>query len=351
MRAAVTVLLRESHRLRRGDRAWLAALIGVSSRTLRGWSNHDASPVGPGRPTHTPQQQRQALRAVSRQWKIEGHSAGWRPLADALPQAPVRLVQSSLRQLKCRHRRREERRRWAQRQHVEILARDVLWSEDGTHLGRYLNRAVNAEVIKDAASCKTLDLRVLPRATTSADVIALLEGLLRQGRLPLVLSTDNGSCYCSAEVEAWLAEHWVTHLRSLPHTPQHNAWVERAHGELKAESGLGKGVVLSSVAEAERRILQAREILDEHRLRARLGARTAAVIDRSLPSWEGVLDRRAFHDAVCRAREHAVLDTVGARARRKAEREATWRTLERYKLVRRTRGGAPLPAREAEGIS
>lgn len=351
MREAVTVLLRESHRLRRGDRAWLAELIAASSRTLWSWERQDASLAGPGRPTHSQQERRRVLRTVARQWRREGWSAGWRVLADRLPAIPTRLVQTSLAALKARRRRREERRRTALRQHVEVLARDVLWSQDGTHLGRWLGKGVNAEVVREVATCKTLDLWVLPRATKSEDVIALLEGLWRQGRLPLVWSTDNGSCYCSAEVEAWLAEHWVIHLRSLPHTPQHNAWVERDHGELKAESGLGKGVVLSSLEEAAQRVLKAREILDEYRLRARLGARTAAEIDRSLPSWEGVLDRRAFHDAVCRAREHAVLDTVGARARRLAERDATWAVLESYGLVRRTRGGAPLPSREAEGIS
>lgn len=348
----MTALLRETgQELGPGDRRWLAGLALRSTRTLRGWEHDGAPPRRAGRPTHTPRERWRALRAVARQWRREGRSAGWRVIAGRLPSIPTRLVQTSLAALKARDRQREERRRAALRQHVEVLRRDVLWSQDGTHLGRWLGRGVNAEVVREAATCKTLDLWVLPRATTSEDVIALLEGLLAQGRLPLVLSTDNGSCYCSAEVEAWLAAHWVVHLRSLPHTPQHNAWVERSHRELKAESELGQGVVLSSVEEAERRLLAARELLDEHRLRARLGARTAAEIDRSLPSWEGVLDRRAFYDAVCRAREHAVLGTVGARARRQAEREATWRTLERYGLVRRTRGGAPLPAREAEGIS
>jgi len=348
----MTELLKEKGRdLGPGDRAWLAVLAGRSTRTLRGWEHDRSPPRRTGRPNHTAGQRWRALRAVARQRRCEGRSAGWRIIAARLPSIPTRLVQTSLGALKARDRQREERRRAAQRQHVDILARDVLWSQDTTHLGRWLGRGVNAEVVREAASSKSLDLWVLPRATTSADVIALLEGLLQQGRLPLVLSTDNGSCYCSAEVEAWLAEHGVIHLRSLPHTPQHNAWVERGHRELKAESGLGKGVVLSSVEEAERRILQAREHLDEYRLRARLGARTAAEIDRSLPSWEGVLDRRAFYDAVCRAREHAVLGKVGARARRLAQREATWRVLESYELVRRTRGGAPLPAREAEGIS
>jgi transposase InsO family protein len=179
----------------------------------------------------------------------------------------------------------------------------------------------------------------------------MLKALEARGRLPLVWSTDNGSCYCSADVEAWLAERRVVHLRSLPHTPQHNAWVERCHGELKAESGLGRGVVLESVQEAETRLLAARERLDGHRLRSRLGARTAVDVDSTLESWEGAVDRRSFYAAVCSAREQAVLGVIGARARRRAEREAVFTTLELYGLVTRTRGGAPLPSPKAEGIS
>jgi hypothetical protein len=49
----------------------------------------------------------------------------------------------------------------------------------------------------------------------------------------------------------WLAEHHVVHLLNVPHTPQHNAWIERAfRQELKAEAGLGAGVVLDSPDEA-----------------------------------------------------------------------------------------------------
>jgi len=334
-----------------GDLPWLAGLADRTTRTLSGWKRRGASPVGPGRPRYTPQERWRTLRAVARQWKTDGPSTGWREICDQRPELKTRLVQTSLRTIKARHRARVARRQAAQRVHVEVVYRDVLHSQDATHLGRCAGTAVWAEVIKEVATCKTLDLVVLPRATRSEDVIELLEGLLRAGRLPLVWATDNGSPYTSEAVTAWLAEHWVVHLLSLPHTPQHNPWVERSHGELKAESGLGKGVVLSNVEEAEQRAQAARQRLDEYRLRARLGARTAAQIDRSLPSWEGVLDRRTVYDAVCRAREHALLGVHGARARRKAEREATWQILESYGLVRRTRGGAPLPSREAEGIS
>jgi len=350
MRLVVTTLLREVT-LRRGERTRLAALIGVSTRTLRSWERQDASAMGPGRPPHTERARWRALRAVSRQCRIDGKTAGWREVDEQLPEQPTRLVQESVRRVKARRRREAERHRAAQRVHVEVLKRDVLWSQDGTHLGRCQRRAVVAEVIKEVSTMKTLDLAVSIWATRSEDVIARLEALYKTGRLPLVWSTDNGSCYCSQQVEEWLADHWVVHLLSLPHTPQHNAWVERGHGELKAESGLGRGVVLRSVAEATERSLAARERLDEHRLRPRLGARTAADVDRTLASWEGAVDRRSFYEAVCRAREEAVLDGIGARARRRAERDAVWRMLERYKLVIRTRGGAPLPSPEAEGIS
>jgi transposase InsO family protein len=350
MRLVVTRQLQEAS-LRRGDREWLAKLLGRSTRTLRSWEQRDASAVGPGRPAHSQAARWRALRAVARQWKVDGRTTGWREISDQLPELPTRLVQQSVRRIKARRRRDAERHRQAQRVHVEVLKRDVLWSQDGTHLGRCAGRAVNAEVIKEVGSMRTLDLRVWPRATRSADVIAMLEGLYRRGRLPLVWSTDNGSWYCSAEVEQWLADHCVVHLLSLPHTPQHNAWVERCHGELKAEADLGKGVVLDSVAEACQRILAARKRLDECRLRARLGARTAVDVDSTLASWEGAVDRRSFYADACCAREAAALGITGARARRLAERHAIWRTLESYGLVKRTRGGAPLPSREAEAIS
>jgi hypothetical protein len=208
-----------------------------------------------------------------------------------------------------------------------------------------------SEVIEDVATMATLAAPVRARSTRAGDVIEQLQALAGRGRLPLVWATDNGSAYIAEATQRWLAEHHVVHLPSLPRTPQHNGWVERRHGELKAESGLGRGVPLQCLEDASTRWAAARDVLDNHRLRGRLGCRTAAAIDGSLDTWEGVIDRRAFHEAACRAREVAVLGLSSARARRRAEREAVFRTLERYGLARRTRGGAPLRSAEAEGIS
>jgi hypothetical protein len=350
MRPAVTALLRETS-LRRGERTWLSELVGRDVRTLWDWERKDASASGPGRPAHGRRARWQALRAVARQRRQRGPDVGWRELDAALPEVPTRLIQELLPRLQERARRRQAARLSAQRVHVEVLKKDVLHSQDTTHVGTAEGRAVWSEVSEDAGSMKTLDAPVRARATTAEDVIAQLERLEAQGRRPLVWATDNGKAYTAEKTERWLAAHHVVHLISLPHTPQHNPWVERKHRDVKAVSGLGRGVVLDSVEEAARRWSAAIAQIDGYRLRARLGCRTADEIDGSVPSWEGVVDRRELYAEVCRAREQAVLGLSGARARRRAVREATWRVLERYELVRRTRGGAPLTSLGAEGIS
>src|SRR5262249_34861007 len=156
--------------------------------------------------------------------------------------------------------------------------------------GAWQGRKVWSEVIEDVGTMKTLSAPMRVRATRAEDVIEQLESLVAQGRQPLIWSTDNGPAYVSELVQRWLEAHGVVHLRSVPRTPQHNAWVERRHGELKHESGLGRGVLLASIADAARRWGAARELLDSHRLRGRLGCRTAAEIDGSLDTWEAVVD-------------------------------------------------------------
>jgi hypothetical protein len=231
---------------------------------------------------------------------------------------------------------------------LHVLSRDVLGSEDASELGRCDEARVHGEAVKDVASLRTLLPTVVPRPLCARDTIAKLQALERLGRLPLVLATDNGSPYVAQDVGQWLAEHHVVHLLNLPHTPQHNAWIERAFRELEAEAGLGAGLVLDSPDEA---LLDARRRLEEHRPRACLGGRTAADVDRMLPSWEAAVDRGAFYAAACQARDEALRDVIGARARRRAAREATLSTLERFGLAYRPRGGARLPTGKAEGIS
>jgi transposase InsO family protein len=289
---------------------------------------------------------------VARERRDSGKvTSGWRTVRDAQPELPVRLVQASVAALKARGRRRAAGHRTATRTTLHVLSRDVLGSEDASELGRCAEARVHGEAVKDVASLRTLQPTVVPRAPCAHDTIAKLQALERQGRLPLVLATDYGGPYVASEVERWLAEHEVVHLLNLPHTPQHNAWIERAFRELEAEAGLGAGLVLDSLDEALVRLLDARRRLEEHRPRACLGGRTAADVDRMLPSWEAAVDRGAFYAAACQARDEALRDVIGARARRRAAREATLSTLERFGLAYRPRGGARLPTGKAEGIS
>lgn len=58
-----------------------------------------------------------------------------------------------------------------------------------------------------------------------------------RGEAPLVLAHDGGSETVHADIAAWAERRRVNLLRNRPHTPQHNPWVERKHGEVRGVSG------------------------------------------------------------------------------------------------------------------
>jgi transposase InsO family protein len=323
----------------------------VSLRTLRRWAARADREVRPvGRPRH-PEEVRERVRvAVKEALDRLGWTAGEERVRKALPGAPRRPLREALADLKAARREEERRREEARRIRVEVLVRDALWCLDGTHLGRLRGRAVEAQVLREAATRRTLFVTV-GGAATEDDVIAVLEAMEALGRLPLALGTDNGSCNIADRVVRWLAEHHVVHLLNLPRTPRHNAFVERAIGELKAESGLGSGMELKSEAEALRKLEEARTRLDELRERPCLGGRTASAVDATLPSVYTAVGREAFYNEVRAAVEVAVGGIDGARARRLAEREVVFRALERRGLIQRTRGGLPYPSPKADTIT
>jgi transposase InsO family protein len=253
---------------------------------------------------------------------------------------PEWLVRECLGGIKRATRAQHRAHAAAHRQHVLVTRRDVMWSMDGTHLGRLVDgRAVEGQVVRETATPRTLAVAV-GRPARARDVIRTLRNTGRErGGLPLVLATDNGSCYTSALVEGWLARRGVVHLLSLPHTPQHNAWVERANGELKAESGLGRGVVAASATDIRERVETARCRLDHHRLRARCGFRTAAASDAQLTGWYNVTTRERFLVTLCRRVAEALPGLESRRAVRKAQREAVYASMEELGLIKRTRGG------------
>jgi transposase InsO family protein len=343
----------EPDRIRRRERRYLADLLGVSLRTLELWADARRGPSRrpPGRPARSARERRRALRLVRGELNRQGWSCGWRPVERGLGgRVSTREAQECVRAWKNRRRCRARRRREQRRVHVEVLARDALWAQDATQVGRVERRAVQAEVVRDAASDTTEVPRIGPTAK-GADVRDVLAAVAQQrGTLPLVHALDNGSPYCEGETRRWLEERKVLVLRSLPHVPQHNAFAERANGEIKAESGLASDTVLASAEEASVALQAACMRLNGARCRTSRGGHTARELDQVLPRAEDLVRRDTFYETACYNIARAVQDAPSARARRLAEREATYETMEQFGLIRRTRGGVPLRAVKCETV-
>jgi transposase InsO family protein len=319
---------------RRGELAAAAKALGVSRRSLSRWKRRakqgERAPRW-GRPPHPEAARRRAEELVSQERRTQGRGAGWRTLSRALrgegQTVPTRLLQRALSQQKAVERREERRRLARQRVSHDVLARDAVWAQDGVDLGD----GVHAEVVKDRASTAVRGLTLGPRATGS-DVVALLEAMRRRnGGLPLVWQTDNGSAYTSEEVRRYLELHRVIHLRSRVHTPTDNAAIERGIGEIREE--------LADDAPTRENLARVCARLDHGRLRASRGYRTAAEVDLALPRARDRVDRGRFYDEACSAVEKAVRRQGTARARRKAQRAAIWSLLEKHG-VSRQRGPA-----------
>lgn len=224
------------------------------------------------------------------------------------------------------------------RVHVEVLSPNVIWAQDSAHAGRTNEEEVKAEVIKDRATLGYVGLTVGPPAT-AREILEMLNAQKKERGLPLVWSTDNGSAYKNEKLIDYLRREKVIHLLSRPRTPQDNGSAEKGIRELKEEAGLGKGVKLSSPAEAARKLAVSWYILDHGRPRASKGYRTAEELEAQLPSWRERVAREAFYEQACRSMEKAVKGGGTARQKRQAQREAVYETLERYQLITRTRGG------------
>ena len=229
------------------------------------------------------------------------------------------------------------------RMSVRVALGDVLWALDETHLGRLEEGdAVLGLVVQEVASTRTLFVSVGP-AGTAEDLIRALEALrLSRGGLPLVIGLDNGPAMKSGLLALYLAFHGVVALRNLPYVSRHNPCVERGHRDLKELSGLGKGVVLASHAEAALALAPAVVELTENRPVTSRGWKTPLAVDTETPRWYSSVDRWDFYGAARRGIKQAVKGCRNDRERRKAEREAILQTMENFALIERTRGGAPL---------
>ena len=81
-------------------------------------------------------------------------------------------------------------------------------------------------VLIDAHS-KWIEAVCTPSATSSA-VIEELRTLFAQFGIPETIVTDNGSCFVSAEIEAFFENNGIKHITSAPYHPASNGLAERA---------------------------------------------------------------------------------------------------------------------------
>jgi hypothetical protein len=238
--------------------------------------------------------------------------------------------------LKAEHRARDDARRRRHRVTIRILAQGAVMGQDSAHVGDCRKKMVWAEVQKDLAILEGKS-RGNGKTLTGQAMLGHLRRLKAEGRLPLVLSTDNGSAYCCTVVEAWLKRHRVVHLRSRPRTPTDNAATERAIGEGKGLSGLGKGIRFSRPVDGPRLLDKTLQVLNRAWPRSSRDGLTSRQLKQRLPHWRTKVGRKEFYAAVQRAIRRRTRGLKGRKLRRET-REAIFTTLVRFGLAKRWTG-------------
>jgi hypothetical protein len=336
----------------------LAEAYGISPswvRTQRRRAEKAVAARGPGRP-RIPDCERARVSALVRaQLDRQGWRTGHRPILAALRREEKDLSEALVREataaLKKDVRSRLVGEIEERREGHEVCAKDAVWAEDATHLGRLQDAAeVSGEVITDRGTLSTVSLSVGP----PPDGPAVVEDLDRAARLrggwPLVLQHDRASIYAFGPVRERLARERTIALISRAHRPTDNPVAERQNRELKEESGLGKGVVLEGDEEAAALLEPAAGRL-QVRLRATRGYKSPDELDREWPRADAIVDRARFYEEACSAMKEAVLGLADAEEIQKAQQDAVWRTLRKHGLARLHVGRRRSPCRNRPPVA
>ncbi|HEX5009342.1 MAG TPA: transposase family protein [Planctomycetota bacterium] len=353
MRAAGLRALAEQGLLLARDHQAAAAALDVSVRTVQ--LDLQECPAGPsrrpGRPGHDARHWWTCLHLTGRVLHERRWHAGWRDVVDVhRGQITTWEAQRCTQLLKKRHKARRAAASKRSRVSIEVLAPDVMWALDAKHLSRDRAGTVTAEVVLDPCPRRRTGAAV-GRPASGKQVVALLEGVRRRrGQAPLVLVHDNAKTYCGAEVAGWCEQHGVLSLCNLPHTPQHNPFAERGMRELGEQTGLGRGVRDVGILQAGMAVAAAIRRMNS-RPRRVLGGRSADDVDALGRVHYTRQEREELADEVRAAQLAAMRDARGARARRRACRNALLEVLERRGWIKITRGGSPGHARRGARVS
>lgn len=316
----------------------VAKAHGVQERTVRNWMKASTEPPRKeGRPGHSKEERYHALRAVAREYRQQ--RGGWRPIGRALKgKIQTRLVQEMLQKIKRRKKRRHGKHLGNASERVTVLVQNVIVVHDGTHLGRKERQEVKGQVVKDRGTLEYV-VQSVGVAPTSEDVLNVMKSVkVIRGELPLVWQEDNESIHVDQEVKNYLHEERVVHLLSRVRHPSDNGAAEIGIRELKELAQLGKGVKLNSISEPARRFANSAVQINANRLRGSKGYLTANELAETMPCWYNTVSREVFYQEACDRMETAAQGKEGNHAR-KAQRDAVYEVLEKYRLIERTRGG------------
>lgn len=316
----------------------LAKSLAVSPRTLRNWKNK-AKVRGSsrwGRPTYSAQDRWRAMILVCRELRRQGYPGSPAIYEILKDRVPRRLVNEYVKIFKQRHEKRKRVAIEENRCSIEVLNKDVVWAQDGTHLGKVEGTKIEAQVIKDRGTLCTIGLMV--GSTASEDEILLQLKLLKAKRgLPLIWMTDNGSMFCGGKVAKFLEEEKVIHLRSAPRVSQHNGSAERTNHEIKYPSVLGRNVRLDQIKDGFEEVVMNVININEHRPRMSKGMITAKELELELPTFHVKIDREGFYDA-CVKELKAVDESYEKRRARLEKRRVVFELLSGCGLISINRG-------------
>jgi transposase InsO family protein len=182
-----------------------------------------------------------------------------------LPWAPRGAMERFLRAYRLAHRRRRRARLYS----LRWTRPGTVWAADLTQPPKPVDGIYRFVLsVRDLASGFSLAWSPLPRGS-AADVAEALSHLFTVNEPPIVLKTDNGSCFLAQEVQALLRQARIVHLRSPRAWPRFNGSCEAGIGVLRTlteVSACGQGLQGSwSVQDLEQARIWANELTRQHR--------------------------------------------------------------------------------------
>jgi transposase InsO family protein len=303
-----------------GSQKTVAQALEVTPRTLRQWKRQAERKFKTQRGRRRLAISFREKIIIAREWKRQGYP-GERPVRVALPSLRVRVVREVIRDLKARRKKRREVIRMKVRTRVRVNKVGAVLTMDGTSL----KKGDDYIVYKDRSSLE-VRAQACGGFLSSRNTLGILENLKQKNTLPLVICTDNGSPFCSQEVENFLDKNYIVHLKNLPRVPQHNGSCENAVREFKEQliENLSAEVALKK--------------LNECRKRQSLNWQTSVEFTQSNYKPYSEEERMKFYDNAKDKIKNAVFGIKSARDKRKIEREEILKTMEAFSLITITRG-------------